>query len=129
MGFTLEEWRKHILTTLRQYTQRPIEFRSKNSDKKTRQSVFDLLNQTKEYYCVVSHSSSAAIEAVWTGTPIITLGQHVSAPVARNDLSQINDLYRGPIDEWLAALTYHQYTYEEFKNGTALKLSRMYNHV
>lgn len=129
MGTDLEQWRKNITETLRIYTDRPIEFRAKHSNRKSRQSVYELLQETKEYYCVISHSSAAAIEAIWTGTPVITLGTHVSVPVARTDLSQINDLYRDDIESWLAALTYHQFTYEEFANGTALAISQEYGHV
>jgi len=47
--------------------------------------------------------------------------------VARNDLSQINDLYRGSIGDWLCALTYSQFNQQEMYDGTALKLIKEYH--
>ena len=71
---------------------------------------------------MISDSSAAAIEAIWLGIPVITLGRHISSAVARNDLGQINDLYRGSIGDWLCALTYSQFTKKEMYDGTALKI-------
>jgi len=63
---------------------------------------------------------------VWAGIPIITLGRHISTPVACTELSKINDLYRGPIGNWLCALSYSQFTTKEFYNGTAFELIEKY---
>jgi hypothetical protein len=84
--------------------------------------VFEDLRDDKDVYCVISDSSAAAIEAIWLGIPVITLGRHISSAVARNDLGQINDLYRGSIGDWLCALTYSQFTKKEMYDGTALKI-------
>ena len=123
-GTTLEDWRQQVTNEIQAVTDRPIEFRSKNLDRKTRQSVYNLLKETKEYYCVVSDSSAAAVEAIWTGTPVITLDRHITNSVSRNKLSQINNLYRGDLDEWLAMLSYSQFTFDELCNGTALSIIR-----
>jgi hypothetical protein len=130
LGTTLDEWKGWITKELQKHTDRPIEFKPKEQDRKTRISVHDLLkSQPKEYYCVVSDSSAAAIEAVWNGIPIITLSPHVSSPIARNSLSDINDLYCGPVGDWLCALSYSQFTKQEMFNGTALKIMRKFHGV
>jgi hypothetical protein len=124
-GTSLDEWRQWVTGELRKHTDRPIEFKPKEQDRKTRTSVDDLLkSKPKEYYCVVSDSSAGAIEAVWNGIPIITLSPHVSSPIARSSLSDINNLYRGPIGDWLCALSYSQFTKKEMLDGTALKIIR-----
>ncbi len=120
-GTNLEVWREQVQQQLLQHTDREIEFRPKDLDRKNRSNLYELLQNTN-YYCVVTEASAAAIEAVWTGTPIITLGYHISAPVARTSLSEINDLYRGSIGDWLCALSYSQFTIKEMFDGTALKL-------
>jgi hypothetical protein len=128
-GTTVEQWRTDIQAQLKNYTDRPIEFRSKNPDRKTRNTVYDLLKNSNDYYCVISDSSAGAIEAIWCGIPAITLNRHITNTVTRNNISQINDLYRGSLGDWLCALTYSQWTFEELMSGHALKMIRRYNHV
>lgn len=130
IGTTLDAWRQKVITQLQLHTDRPVEFKSKLQSRKDRVSVYEhLKNNPNNYYCVISESSAAAIEAVWLGIPIITLGQHVSIPVARTSISDINNLYRGPIGDWLCALSYSQYTESEILNGTAIKFIRKYFNV
>ena len=125
-GTTLEAWRAFVRQKLKGNTDRDIVFRSKNLDRKTRDNLYEHLCK-KDYYCVVTDASAAAIEAVWAGIPIITLGQHISRPVARDNLANINDLYRGPIGDWLCALTYSQWTLAEMRSGLAVKMIRRYH--
>jgi hypothetical protein len=128
-GTTVDQWRTDIQTQIKYYTDRPIEFRSKNPDRKTRSTVYDLLKDNHNYYCVISDSSASAVEAIWCGVPVIILNQHITSTVSRNSISQINDLYRGPLGDWLCALTYSQWTFEELMSGKALKMIRRYSHV
>ena len=121
-GTTLEQWRQNIIDTISQNTDREIEFRPKHANRKTRQSVYNLLKESKDYYCVISDSSAAAVEAIWTGIPAITLDRHITNSVSRNSLTQINDLYCGDLEQWFAMLSYSQYTFEELCNGTAVSI-------
>ena len=41
--------------------------------------------------------------------------------------ANINDLYRGPIGDWLCALTYSQWTLAEMRSGLAVKMIRRYH--
>ena len=113
-------WGQQVAAELRQHTDRPIEFRSK-TNKKTRKSLYQQL-LTGDYYCTVSINSNSAIESIWAGIPAITLDKHVSNVVTRNSLAQINDLYYGPLGDWLAWLSYCQFTYDELMDGTALRI-------
>lgn len=128
-GTSLEEWRNQVLHDLKQVTTRPVEFRSKELDRKSRVSVYELLQNSSEYYCVVSDASAAAIEAIWCGVPVITLNQHISNPVSRSRIADIDNLYRGPIGDWLCALTYSQFTYKEFESGYALEMLGTYHGI
>ena len=125
-GTTLEAWRGWVRQKLKGNTDRDIVFRPKNLDRKTRDNLYEHLCK-KDYYCVVTDASAAAIEAVWAGIPIITLGRHISVPVARTGLHKINSLYRGPIGDWLCALTYSQWTLAEMQSGLAVKMIRRYH--
>jgi hypothetical protein len=49
--------------------------------------------------------------------------------VSRRELSQINNMYRGDIEPWLARLTYSQFTFEELANGTAIDIVREWHNA
>jgi hypothetical protein len=125
-GTTLEAWRTEVVQKLKPHTDRAIVFRPKELNRKTRDNLYERLCDL-DYYCVITDASAAAIEAVWAGIPIITLGLHISRPVARTSLDEINDLYRGPIGDWLCALTYSQWTLAEMQSGLAVKMIRRYH--
>ena len=127
LGANRQAWRDHVTNELAKYTDRPVEYRAKHMDRKTRNSVYDLLMSSNDYYCVISDSSAAAVEAVWAGVPIITLNRHITTPVARTQVSDINNLYRGPVGNWLCALTYSQFTKKEMQNGDAWKIIEKYH--
>jgi len=126
---SIEAWRSKVGKDLREHTDLYIEFRSKNENKKNRDSLYERLQKDKDIYCVVTESSAAAIEAIWCGIPVITLGRHITNSVSRNSLSDINDLYRGDLGNWLCALSYSQFTEQEMLDGTAWRLTKEYYHV
>jgi hypothetical protein len=122
-----KSWTEQISNELKKYTDRPIEIRSK-INKKKRTSLYQTLVEG-DYYCTVSINSNSAIESIWAGIPAITLDKHVSNAVTRNSLAQINDLYYGPLGDWLAWLSYCQFTYDELMDGTAVRLVKEYHGV
>ena len=131
---SLTEWRAGVERDLRFWCERNahwrVEYKAKDPDKKNRVSVYQYLSDApKSWYCVITDCSAAAIEAIWLGIPVITLKQHISQPVARTSIQQIDDLYRGPIGNWLCALTYNQFTMDEIRDGTAVKLLEKYGRV
>ena len=121
----LKTWKYDVEKELRKYTDKKIKFREKKPLRE-RTNLFEEL-KNDDYYCVVSINSNAATEAIWAGVPAITLDKHVTNPVTKSSLSDINDLYYGPLGNWLAFLSYNQFTKEELMNGTAHKLVSKYN--
>ena len=121
----IEQWKADVETELRKYTDKKIVFREK-VPKKTRPKLYDYL-RSEDIYCVVSINSNAATEAVWAGVPIITLGTHITNPIARSRLCDINNLQRPHLANWLCMLSYSQFTFEELADGTAVKLVKKYN--
>jgi hypothetical protein len=121
----LKTWRYDIEKEIRKYSDRPIVFREK-MPKKERTRLYDHLLE-EDYYCLVNINSNAATEAIWAGIPVITLDRHITNPVSRSKISEINDLYRSTIGDWLAMLSYSQFTYEELISGKALELVAKYH--
>jgi hypothetical protein len=127
MHVDVKSWTESVVTELKKYTDRPIEIRSK-VNKKTRTSLYQTLLKG-DYYCTISINSNSAVESIWAGIPAITLNKHVSNSVTRNNLAQVNDLYYGPLGDWLAWLSYCQFTYDELIDGTALGIVKEYHSV
>jgi hypothetical protein len=121
----LKTWKYDVEKELRRFTDKKIRFREK-APKKERVSLYkELLND--DYYCTVSINSNAATESIWAGVPSITLDKHVSNPVTKNKLSEVNDLYRGPLGNWLCYLSYNQFTFDELINGRAIEIMKKYH--
>jgi hypothetical protein len=121
----LKTWKYEIEKELRKHTDKKIKFREK-APKKQRISLYKEL-EDDDFYCLISINSNGATEAVWQGVPIITLDKHITNPVARNKIQDINNLYRDRIADWLCMLSYSQFTFDELINGTAYKLVKQYN--
>lgn len=121
----IQQWKYQIEEELRKYTDKKIIFREK-APKKKRAPLYKHL-QYEDYYCVISINSNAATESIWTGIPVITLDKHITNPVSRNKLSDINDLYRGSLSNWLSVLSYSQFTFDELINGRALEIVNKYH--
>ena len=121
----LKTWKYDVEKELKQYTDKKIKFREK-APKNERTNLYKELCD-EDYYCIVNINSNAATEAIWAGIPAITLDRHITNPVTVNKLSDVNNLYRGNLANWLCALSYSQFTKEELLNGTALAVVRKYH--
>ncbi len=121
----IAQWKRSVEEELRKYTDMKIVFREKAPKKKRAPLYKHLLDE--DYYCVVSINSNAATEAIWTGVPVITLDKHISNSVSRNQLSDINNLYRGSLSNWLSMLSYSQFTFDELIDGTAYNIVKKYH--
>lgn len=124
-GIDIAQWKKDVETEIRKYTDKKIVIREKLS-KKVRQNLYqELLNE--DYYCVININSNAATEAVWAGIPIITLDRHITNSISRSKISEINDLAKPHLANWLCMLSYSQFTYDELINGTASTIIKKYH--
>lgn len=124
-GIDIEKWKKETVSELRKYTDKKIVIREKLS-KKVRKNLYHELCDD-DYYCVVNINSNAATEAIWAGIPTITLQRHITNSVSKNNLKDIDNLYRGSLAQWLAYLSYSQFTYEEIINGIAAEIIKKYH--
>jgi hypothetical protein len=121
----VKKWRYEIEQELRKYTDKKIVFREK-FPKKSRPNLYKHLCN-EDYHCVVHINSNAATEAIWAGIPVITLDKHVSLPVSSRQLSEINNLAKPNLANWLCTLSYSQFTYEELIDGTAVNILKKYH--
>lgn len=124
----IEHWRNWVQSSIEQYLEHPkrIVFREK-VDKKIRQSFYQYLLD-EDVYCVINYNSNAAVEAIWAGVPVITLGKHITNMVTVDSIDKINHLERPDLEVWLKRLSYSQYTLEEIEKGVAKEiLERHFN--
>jgi hypothetical protein len=121
----IEQWRKDVELQIRKHTDKQIVFREKTPKKKREPLYKHLLGE--EYYCVISINSNAATEAIWAGIPVITLDKHITNPISRNKISDINNLLRPHLATWLCMLSYCQFTVDELQNGSAIDLIKKYH--
>lgn len=123
----LKTWKYEVEKELKKYTDKKIKFREKAPKKERTPLYRELLDE--DYYCIVNINSNAATESIWAGIPAITLDKHITNPVTKNKLSDVNKLYRGSLAEWLCMLSYSQFTKEELLNGKALEILNDYHYA
>ena len=121
----LKTWKYEVESELRKYTDKKIVFREK-APKNVRTNLYKELCDD-DYYCVININSNAATESIWAGIPSITLDKHITNPVTRNRLEDINDLLRPNLALWLCSLSYSQFTYDELVDGTAARIIKKYH--
>lgn len=119
-----------VFSSLRKLTPRQLIYRPKpswkgytfikgSSHSPSSTSIHEAL---KGCFCLVTHGSTAAMDAVISGVPSIVLGQGIASPVASNQLESIVKPF-WPDDEtrmrWINAMSYCQWTLDEFRSGEA----------
>lgn len=73
-------------------------------------------------YVLVTHGSSAAIDAIFHGVPAVTLGTCAATPMSgRTAADAANPVFpkRHALQKWAYALAYCQWTVNEFRSGEA----------
>jgi hypothetical protein len=118
-----DNWVKETITSIKQYTDRPIVVRDKASrQQRITNTIFDDLNNC---HALVTYQSIAAVESVLYGVPAFTLAPTAADPVCDKDLSRIEDPTlqdKDKIYKWACHLAYGQFHIDEFKNGYAYQL-------
>lgn len=74
---SLDEWVNDTYTKIRQFTDRPIKIRYKEIIPKD-----DIEHDIHDAWCVISHVSAAALDALRIGVPIITTGICAASPLS-----------------------------------------------
>jgi len=124
------EWATDLVAELRKHTDREIVYRPKPSWHDavpipgTRFSGGDetIVPVLKGAHALVTHGSNACFESILEGVPCVILGSGVAGPISSKNIELIENpdmvSVRRRMD-WLAALTYCQWTVEEFASGEA----------
>jgi len=112
-------WVDDTLDTLRHVTDRPIIVRSKPQPG---EQAVPLAQALETAHALVTHSSNVAIEAACLGTPVFVAPASAAAPVGLTDLSLVESPVYPDRDQWLAHLSYSQFSFDEIRDGSAWRM-------
>ena len=120
----LETWVNSTVETISAHTDRPIEIRLKptREERTTTNTIEQALSD--DVHCLVTYNSIAATEALLLGKPAFTLGPNAAHSLCLSDLSLIEEPKipaREEVENFVAHLSYCQFTLEEMKSGFAWK--------
>ncbi len=135
-------WTEETVESLRQFTKRPIVvrphplYRKKAQLTKCRDFVLDypeviwqetdlkrdgfvpIAEQVKDAWCTVTYTSGAGIDAVLQGVPNVACNTgSMVYDVSSHKLSDVENPYRGPKQEWTNKIAHCQWSIEEFESG------------
>jgi hypothetical protein len=110
------DWSFRVAEQLKQYTQRPIVVRDKESKTPLHQEL-------RGAHALVTHGSIAAVEAVTLGYPVFVDRESAAAVMGQTDLALIEQpVYPDERMPWLHSLAYCQFNEDELCNGTLWRL-------
>ena len=113
LWYDFTNWEKDKINKLKQYTQREIRVRRKDSK-------IPFMDELKNAWAVITSQSTAAVDAVMNGVPSFCDEMSMAKPVSHTDLSYIETpFYTDNREEWMNSLLANQYTMSEIKNGFA----------
>ncbi len=72
----------------------------------------------KDVWCVVTHVSACAVDAILSGVPAIVTGPSIARPIS----GKIEDIEKPPTpdrERWLNNLAYSQFSVQDIKSGLA----------
>lgn len=107
----IEGWTDRTIRELAKITDRRMIVREKQTK---RPLQADLENA----YCLISHGSNTAVEAVILGVPVIVDPSSAAALVGRTKLKDIDNLVYPDRTKWLHSLAYGQFLEHELTDGT-----------
>lgn len=139
-NFDVQDWAISTITTLRQFTDRPIVIRGHPGDKAAKQyldpknsqcriknfenvSFSDfkntLTNDLHKCWAVVNHNSSPVVGAAIEGYPIFVTDpvKSQSAEIANIDLSQIENPILHDRQRWVERLSMFHWNFNELRSG------------
>ena len=108
LGIDPRKWCESVVRELSLYTDRPIIVKQKGQG--------DLSETLTDAWCLVTHSSNAAIDAIISGVPAIVLGDSAAEPVSWT----FEDIEKPDWPErssWLYGLAWRQFTLDEMRSG------------
>ena len=123
----LDAWLADTINEIKNFTDRPVEVRRRNKQRKNR-LIDNTLEQAlnNDVFALVTFNSNAAVESVFQGIPVFTLAPTSAAsPVGLNDLSKIETPYypdKDKLHAWGCHLAYGQFHLSELKSGRAKRM-------
>lgn len=130
-GVDRDQWVEETIAELKKYTGRNIIIRDKAEkriDRVKDKSIFHQF-QEDEIYAVVTYNSIAAIEAISYGIPAFTLAPTAADDLCLKTIKDIENPYRPDKEQvvaWQNWLSYCQYSKQELRNGSALRIIEEY---
>ncbi len=114
-----KNWLERVLHTLKASTDRPIIVRKK---RQSRPLVADL----DDAWCIVTHTSNAAVESIMAGVPAICTGDCAASRLSLSDPFCVEKPYYPDDDRlmWAGVLADNQWTFDEIKIGKAWRKIR-----
>ena len=118
-GTTLENWIYSVINELKKFTDRKIVIRYKEMVPKD-----DIDDEISNAWCVVTHMSAAALDALRLGIPVITTGECAASPLSSN-FEEIERLkFIDGRNELFSLLACGQFTPEEMLGPKVLSVVR-----
>ena len=140
MGTTdIQDWANTVISTLRQYTDRPIRIRKHPGDKTSQEIIkpghpkcrikfsktvtisenISLLDDLKNCWAAINYNSSPVVGAAIEGIPIFVMDPAKSqcAEISNSDLSQIENPLLLDRQQWVERLSMFHWNFDELKSG------------
>jgi len=117
LGFKRDRWLAKTLLMLSQVTRRPVIVRNKETD-------IPLSEQLDGAWCVITHSSKTAIDAIRNGIPAVVHPWNPAAAVCTTEYQGVeNPRMATPTElrRWWASLMAQQFTIDEMRAGLPFK--------
>jgi hypothetical protein len=114
-GLNMRPWMDKIVDRVKQYTDRPLVVRD-------RLARSPLVQDLKDCWAVVTHSSNVAVDAILDGIPVFCEPTCMAAPVGNLALDTLEKPFfprNSLCDTWWASLMCQQFTHEEMQEGVA----------
>lgn len=117
-----------VFRDLRKFTDRHFIYRPKPSSQDVEMipgtsysgGSMSMQDALRGCHVVVTHGSSAAMDAIIAGIPAIVLGDSIAKPVSETDVSKVNEPFWPNDDQrfqWACAMAYCQWTNDEMRSG------------
>lgn len=117
--YNLKIWLDETQNLIRRQTDREIIIREKPRGRALNLENFH--TAIEDAYCVVTHTSIAAVDAVLYGIPVVVSPLSCASHVGCTKLSDIDNLSYPDRQPWLNWLAYSQFSYREMHRGTAIR--------
>lgn len=111
-GMEIEKYRMKTLRRVKEVTQRPVIVREKDA-------VGPIEDALRDAWCVLTHTSAVALDALRFGIPVFTTGLNAADPCALKDVTLIDTPIYPEREPLFWSLSYSQWLPEEFQLGRA----------